>query len=1040
MPKLAYLLVLVTCCTIQALPACPIVDGSAPNSAACICEQGTEGECAAGDYCLKGGDQPCSYFPRCRARNVNWNTCLRCSPTNDFDCAVCKEGTFLYDGDCLDVNSDKIVSNGLAFAAILDDGSVQAWGDKEFGGEMIQGTGTWNLNEGNGGRWAVETSVSTQLTNVTKIVASSRAFLALKSDGSLISWGHVDYGGVVSQPVLNAVAQDPVRSIHSCDKGFLAVTEAGQMHTWGGTSSFRLNIPADYLPLAANVKSLHSTDSAWAVLTHNGTFLAWGDNTRGGLDLTPEENHKVQAIKVRSVAATSGAFAVLQEASGKVFAWGDKERGGCNPGGCRDKNGKKVMMYTIEQGARALFATDGHFAAILDSGEVRDWGGPPGWPNHNFSSVTPVRTLFAMQSQFFGLTLDGKLKSVIPLNLNPPSGYQWDTMCQSGSGSNDRVPRKQVVYCDLMVMVGSQEEFELDNHPPSLLSDIQDVYIGKNSIVVVNSDGHLVPWGLAINNGSETSSGWPYSSETSWHPQKIRIDISDLSRSVKSITFTTPTKKITDGKVTQTPEFVSASYVVVFDSGEVKSFGAPRFGGSIPDGTLDECNARRCGDETRPGYPQYTGKCIANGADNVKCKCGNQRGTFCNDLQNILPDIKSIVNNHISEAAPCPLGHFPDASSRICEECPSGWRTPDFTDRTKCVRCQAGGSTKYPAALSCFYCEIGEFLDQEGRCSVCPKGQYQDGSEILATSCTSCSVDTYIGFTNQAGQDKHDNQDDCVACPSGQFTNGKTGAAFCSPCSVGRYVRKDGNGCTDCPAGYKQEASGQEKCITCEEGTYMDKSGQPYCLPCVPGRFQDDVAKGSRACKSCSDLLVSTVAGATACSSCTDPNTVSNMASTACEPAPWKTIRDCKTFDEYLNNTNTNDKMSWTCLSCPPGGDCSYESTSNNLVPKDGWLNYSWASSEQPFAQCPFKSNACQNGTCTEGHTDTLCAVCEPGYTFSSSMQACTLCTTGQVLISVGIILVLGMMMLVFLWVKRKKLRKAQQKYSKGKGIAKFCS
>jgi hypothetical protein len=142
MPKLAYLLVLVTCCTIQALPACPIFDGSAPNSAACICEQGTEGECAAGDYCLKGGDQPCSYFPRCRARNVNWNTCLRCSPTNDFDCAVCKEGTFLYDGDCLDVNSDKIVSNGLAFAAILDDGSVQAWGDKEFGGEMIQGTGT----------------------------------------------------------------------------------------------------------------------------------------------------------------------------------------------------------------------------------------------------------------------------------------------------------------------------------------------------------------------------------------------------------------------------------------------------------------------------------------------------------------------------------------------------------------------------------------------------------------------------------------------------------------------------------------------------------------------------------------------------------------------------------------------------------------------------------------------------------------------------------------------------------------------------------
>ena len=386
-----------------------------------------------------------------------------------------------------------------------------------------------------------------------------------------------------------------------------------------------------------------------------------------------------------------------------------------------------------------------------------------------------------------------------------------------------------------------------------------------------------------------------------------------------------------------------------------------------------------------------------------------------------------------TETLPCPLGHQPVGNT--CIACVPGKKTPG-TESDQCRACEAGLISS-PAAIHCGHCAAGQYEKtvNDEPCQTCPSGWFQNSSTRLSASCISCPPHTYLAFDETSSPSAHDSLEDCITCASGQFSG--PGASFCSPCFAGRFYSASMQRCLDCPIGFYQDSSKKDSCNACAAGTYQPSEKQPYCLLCEVGRYQNE--DGASSCYACQAGTIADAANATSCHHCDDAEKIPNELRSSCEPAPWKTIRDCKTFDEYLNNTNTNDKMSWTCLACPPGGDCGYESTSDNLVPKDGWLNYSWASSEQPFAQCPFKSNACQNGTCTEGHTDTLCAVCEPGYTFSSSMQACTLCTTGQVLISVGIILVLGMVMLVFLWVKRKKIRKAQQKYSKGKGFAKFC-
>ena len=93
--------------------------------------------------------------------------------------------------------------------------------------------------------------------------------------------------------------------------------------------------------------------------------------------------------------------------------------------------------------------------------------------------------------------------------------------------------------------------------------------------------------------------------------------------------------------------------------------------------------------------------------------------------------------------------------------------------------------------------------------------------------------------------------------------------------------------------------------------------------------------------------------------------------------------------------------------------------------------SYSWSHPMDPFAQCPFKSKACQNGTCTKGHEDTLCAICTAGYTYSSSLQMCTECTSTYVALSLGIIIGIVLLAVIFIVVNRRKIRKARNKYSK---------
>ena len=110
-----------------------------------------------------------------------------------------------------------------AFAALLTDGSVVAWGDVACGGDTRH--------------------VQERLQNVRHIEASERAFAAILADGGIVTWGDAESGGDSSkvQHSLKAVLR-----LKASDAAFAALLANGRVpwepnDCWGLIYSCTLN-------------------------------------------------------------------------------------------------------------------------------------------------------------------------------------------------------------------------------------------------------------------------------------------------------------------------------------------------------------------------------------------------------------------------------------------------------------------------------------------------------------------------------------------------------------------------------------------------------------------------------------------------------------------------------------------------------------------------------------------------------------------------------------------------------------------------------
>jgi len=150
-------------------------------------------------------------------------------------------------------------------------------------------------------------------------IPNRQSFAALKSCGSVITWGNI-YTGGDSSCVKDELASGVVR-IFPTPSCFLAVKVDQKVVTWGSGSPSE-----DLKGKLTGLRHICSNGegSAVAALKSNGSVLAWGRCDHGG------DTSKVQqelSSCVEGVYATRTAFAAVKS-DGSVVTWGNAREGG----------------------------------------------------------------------------------------------------------------------------------------------------------------------------------------------------------------------------------------------------------------------------------------------------------------------------------------------------------------------------------------------------------------------------------------------------------------------------------------------------------------------------------------------------------------------------------------------------------------------------------------------------------------------------------------------------------------------------------------
>lgn len=244
--------------------------------------------------------------------------------------------------------------------AVLEDGSVYAWGQNDYG---QLGNGSTGGGTGSSGPQAVVTDNSGGIGGraAVAVSASEQHSLALLADGSVYAWGSNAYwqlgvgNSVTSSPVPMRVVTDNEGGIG--DRRVEAV-EAGYRHA--------------------------------LALLEDGTVYSWGDGVYGRLGNGTEFGSSVPirvvtdnpgGIGGRAVTAISASWthslALLED--GSVYAWGYGGNGELGHGGFSERLVPTPVGVGNDGGigdraAVSIAAGSYHSAAVLEDGSVYAWG------------------------------------------------------------------------------------------------------------------------------------------------------------------------------------------------------------------------------------------------------------------------------------------------------------------------------------------------------------------------------------------------------------------------------------------------------------------------------------------------------------------------------------------------------------------------------------------------------------------------------------------------------------------------------------------
>jgi alpha-tubulin suppressor-like RCC1 family protein len=392
-------------------------------------------------------------------------------------------------------NVRAVYSNGGAFAALKSDGSLVTWGYGPSGGRFSVSS------HSDYPRGTIYTAASGNITsNVTAVYSTSEAFAALKSDGSVVTWGSTYRGGDSSAVAASLTSN--VKAVYANTSAFAALKTDGSVVTWGDATTGG-NSTAVAGSLASNVTAVYATEIAFAALKADGSVVTWGDAQFGGNSTAVAGN---LTSNVTAVYSNQAAFAALKT-DGSVVTWGYAELGG----------NSTAVASSLTSNVTAVYATQRAFAALKTNGSVVTWGdasigGSSALVAHKLTSN--VAAIYSTGGAFAALKTDGSVVTWGFAEAGGDSSAVADKLSSDVTTVYSTGEAFAAVKTDGSVATWGRSYVGGDSTAvaASLTSNVTAVYSNRYAFAALKSDGSITAWGSSTLGGSGAPSGTGFTS------------------------------------------------------------------------------------------------------------------------------------------------------------------------------------------------------------------------------------------------------------------------------------------------------------------------------------------------------------------------------------------------------------------------------------------------------------------------------------------------------------------------------------------------
>ena len=368
--------------------------------------------------------------------------------------------------DCVGVFS--ISCGGSACVALMTDGTAQAWGNSNYGGDITCGLLDASV--------CTPLPVGVNLTNIVDVSCGKYACIALKNDGRAYAWGHTTKGGTA--PTLSNIT-DISCGGHAC----VARKDDGKAYVWGdpanggditcGSLAASVCTPLS-VPLT-NVADISCGNHACVARMNDGHAYAWGASRYGGNSayIAAYSGGGPSYVTLTNIADISCAYYVCAalKNNGDAVTWGMDSRGGDVPSSVDLTN---VASISCGNGACVALKNDNTAYAWGDSGMG---GSVP-------SSVTLTEVVDISCGGFACVA-----------RKNDSTAYAW--------GFDGRGGRSDV------------------------LTEIADISCGENACAAINKDGTVVTWGISGSMPGTSPYVWHNASHISCSGKSCAVFMTD---------------------------------------------------------------------------------------------------------------------------------------------------------------------------------------------------------------------------------------------------------------------------------------------------------------------------------------------------------------------------------------------------------------------------------------------------------------------------------------------------------------------------------